>query len=150
MSWWGVGLDLLTLQVVLGGLCYFAYSYPWVARLIGLLFLAAAAQTALPLRALTPARAFAAALLGQLPGLLGSINVALEQLPLYRHNSLGDILDFLMESWHTVLLPWLRFLPARAVPTRSGEAVMPFFLALPLLSPLLVGWVLLTATLFRR
>ncbi|MGE5674302.1 MAG: hypothetical protein ACM3XM_10500, partial [Mycobacterium leprae] len=56
-----------------------------------------------------------------------------------------DIVDFLMETWHSVLLPWLTPLPDRLLHTGSGEELVTFFLALPFLSPLLIGWVLLAA-----
>lgn len=143
--WWQVTLQLAALQTVLGGLAYFVYGYTWPARVMGLIHLVAVWQVAAALRGAPLAAVLGAALLAQLPGLLGAANIALEQLRLYRHNSLGDTLDFVMETWHTVLLPWLRLLPGRAVSTRSGEAIVPFFLAQALLSPLLVVWVALAA-----
>lgn len=142
-AWLRAAGVLMGLQAVLGGLTYFLFDPPWLAMGFSLIFLLATGQTARArLTPLSRRERWAAALLFQAPGLVGTVNFVLEQVRLYPHNSFGDILDFIMETWHTVLLPWLTLLPSRALPTLSGEALVPFFLALPLLSPVLILWVM--------
>lgn len=144
-AWLRTAGALMGLQAVLGALTYFAFDYPLVAPAGGAVFLYATWHVAAELRSAPRSAAVAAALLAQLPGLPGSVNVLLVQLRLYPQNSLGDLLDFVMQTWHTVLLPWVQLLPGGLLPTPSGELLSRFFMALPLLSPLLVGWVLYAA-----
>jgi hypothetical protein len=151
MRWLKGALMLMALQAVAAGLLYFLYPDPWLARLCGLLFLAGVwSLAAAELRPVSRVQRWAAALLFQLPGLISSVLIGLELTGLVKHTSLGDIFDFLMQTWHTPLLPWLTLLPHREVANATGEPLVLFFLALPLLSLLLVGWVLLASGLTKR
>lgn len=134
-------LLLMALQVVVGGLTYFVYSIRWLALLGGVALLAGIWQIAgARLRGRSRTEAWVVAVLFQLPGLIGSVNVAAQQLGLWKQNTLGDTLDFVMETWHTALLPWATLLPNRLIHTASGENLVLFFLALPFMSPLLAVW----------
>lgn len=133
---------LMGWQVVLGALAYFVYGSPWLARGVGaLLLILFWMVTAQRLVGRPRREVWAAAVLSQLPGWVGSVSVLLEQLGVYSHNSVLDIVDFVMETWHTALLPWATLLPGQKVLTFSGERLAWFFIALPLLSPLLTGFV---------
>lgn len=150
-AWLRAAGGVMALHVVLGGLIYFLYDILPLALAGGLFFLWEAGRIIRETLHDRPRwEVWAAALLSQVPGLAGTANVALVQLGFYKQNSLGDILDFLMETWHTALLPWVMLLPNRQIMTPSGEVLVLFFIALPFLSPLLVGGAVWVATRPRR
>lgn len=140
-SWLGAALMIMGMHAVLGGLTYFLYDWQALSLLGGAALLIALRQVALErLAGLRAGAVWAAAIAGQVLGLVGTLNVALVQAGFYRQNSFGDILDFVMETFHSALLPWITLLPNRLVPTFSGENLVLHFLVVPLFSPLLVLW----------
>lgn len=145
-AWLRTALLLMALQAVVDGLTFFVYGMRWVSLAGGLLLLAGVWRVSADgLRGLRRREVWAAAVVSQVPGLVGTVNFLLVQAGLYRQTSFGDILDFVMETWHTALLPWATLLPNRMVGTFSGEKLVFFFLALPLFSPVLMGWVIAAA-----
>ncbi|HEY3366051.1 MAG TPA: hypothetical protein VGK74_13420 [Symbiobacteriaceae bacterium] len=140
---------LVLLQVVMGGITFLAADYRPVAVLVGLGFLALVwvagrgfgrdadpgpGRTAQHGPGRTAAQALLAGLLWQLPGLQGSIRFATDQVGWTAYDGITDLQDFLMETWHTVLMPLLGVLPAGQV----AHYYARYYILLVAVSPFLV------------
>lgn len=120
-------------QLVFGALTFLALPWPWLSLVLPAGYLAVVLLIALDLRRSRTGygSVFLLAMLWQAPGLLGSLaNLGAELGLVIRI----DILDFLMQTWHMPLLPWVVQAPAH----QWRDAVL-YYWALTLVSPVLVA-----------
>lgn len=110
---------LYALQAVTGVLVYFCLDLWWLSLPLGLAYLAGVWVVAREVAAGRPRRwrlpaALLLALLWQAPGLLGSLNLLGERLGWTQYGALSDLLDFVAQTFHTPLLPWVVLLSDKA------------------------------------
>lgn len=112
---------LMLLQAVAGVPVFLFFDQAWLARALAGLYLLVAAYLGValgrqlrefpgPAAWLAP---LATGLIWQAPALLGSLMALLLYLDLDQYSSGNDLTDFVMQMWHTVLLPLFSALPAR-------------------------------------
>jgi hypothetical protein len=121
---------LFALQVVMNGLAYMVFDAYWLSipLAVGFLGLVWAAGRSLPgdldgdryrptagRKVVHALFALAVGLVWQLPGLLAPIRFIREQIGVSQYDGLSDLLDFLAESWHMILLPIYTRLPPATV-----------------------------------
>lgn len=106
--------SLWLLQLIAGVFAHIAFDIRPLALAVTMAYLLLALLSARELaREAAPAvgrralLALGVALLWQLPALLGSVNLAREELGLTLYDGNSDLLDFAMQTWQTALMPVL-------------------------------------------
>lgn len=142
-------LTLFALQVVLSGITYLLFDLWWLSIPVGLFFLGLVwvAGRSLPAdldgdrHAPTGRRRVVHGLAGlvigltwQVPGLLATNRFLREQMGLAEYDGISDLLDFLAESWHMVLMPLFAAIPPGTVDGYHAR----YYIALLAASPALI------------
>lgn len=138
---------LFALQAVFGMLVFLLSDYRWVATIVsitflGLIFMAGRSFGEDLLGRAPVALAPIVGLVWQLPGLQGTVGSVSDMIGFTTYNGITDLMDFGMETWHTVLLPILAAIQSGQVDGYYAR----YYIALLALSPMLVLLFTLGAT----
>ncbi len=138
---------LFALQAVFSMIVFLLSDFRWLAMAFSLLFLGvvfkAGRSFADDLRGKYPgALALAVGLVWQLPGLQGTLRFISDTIGITQYDGVTDLMDFAMETWHTVLLPLLAAIPKGLVDGYYAR----YYIALVAGSPALILLFTLAAT----
>lgn len=134
-------LHLILLQAVAGVPVFLFFDHTFGARTISLVYLAVVAYLGYALGRQWQSRprgsalwgAAAASLVWQAPGLIGTFMAVRLYLGFDTYTSGNDLTDFVMQTWHTVLLPLFTLLP-----TAHWQGAAPYYWATVLTTPVLL------------
>lgn len=151
-------LTLFGLQAVFGGIAFLLLDYWWLSAAVSLVFVwllfvtgrAFAAEAARLSPWLHALAALLISAVSQLPGLAGTYNWLREEFfHTTPYDAVSDLLDFGMETWHTVLLPLITAVPKGLVAGDFYLSVSWYYVTLVATSPMLILLFTLAATVRR-
>lgn len=126
---------LYALQAVFGGIVFLLSDFRWIALTFSLIFLGLVLRAGSSFAADGggPAGAVLTGLLWQVPGLQGTLRFISDRIGWTQYDGTTDLMDFAMETWHTVVLPQVGSIP----PGLVDQYFARYYIALVAGSPLL-------------